>query len=96
VPIYEFLCKKNHGFELMQSLKKRTATAKCPTCGGRASRQLSAFAIVGSSDFSSDMGDFGDLDGMGDMGDMGDMDMGGGMPGMPGGMPDMGGGGLGF
>ncbi|HJM74922.1 MAG TPA: zinc ribbon domain-containing protein, partial [Dehalococcoidia bacterium] len=90
VPIYEFRCKKNHDFELMQSLSKRTATAKCPTCGGRAARQLSAFAIVGGTDASSDFGDFGDLEGMSDMGDMGGMP-----PGMPG-TPDMGGGGLGF
>jgi putative FmdB family regulatory protein len=86
VPIYEFRCKKNHDFELMQSLAKRTATAKCPTCGGRGQRQISAFAIVGGTDRSSDFGDFGDLDGMGDEDEMG------GMPGMP----DMGGGDFGF
>lgn len=73
MPIYEFRCKKRHTFELMQSLKKRTATAKCPKCGNRGERQLSAFAIVGSSDFSSDSGDFGNLDDMGDD----DFDMGG-------------------
>ena len=30
MPIYEFLCKKNHGFELMQSLKNGAAGGSLP------------------------------------------------------------------
>ncbi len=77
MPIYEFQCAKDHKFELMQSLTKRTATAKCPTCGGRSKKQLSVFAIAGGAD--SDTSDFGDMGDMGGLGDMGGM---GGMPGM--------------
>ena len=88
MPIYEYRCKKcEQRFELMRRLADRTKRAKCEHCGSTATAlAISAFAIVGSSDFSSDRGDFGDLDGMGDEDEMG------GMPGMP----DMGGGDFGF
>ena len=90
MPIYEYHCKKCDGdFELMRPVAKMTSTAKCPNCGARATRSLSAFAVVrgATPDFDLgdepdqplgggddfDMGGMGDVGGMG-MGDMGDMD----------------------
>ncbi len=72
MPIYEFHCKAcDDDFELMRPVSKMTNTAKCPSCGGRAQRKLTMFAIargappdvLGSSDAEPedyDMGgDFG-------------------------------------
>jgi putative FmdB family regulatory protein len=82
VPIYEFLCGKcGKDFELMQSLSKRTATAKHATkCGGRGKRKLSIFSVAGtaapSADDFADMSEMGGMDEMGGMPGMEDMDLG--------------------
>jgi len=45
LPLYEYKCDKcGHVFEKIESLSA-SATKKCPKCGGKAERQLTAPAI---------------------------------------------------
>lgn len=47
MPIYEFRCKKcAEEFELTKPASQMPRTAKCPSCGARAPRMLSMFALV--------------------------------------------------
>ena len=83
MPIYEYHCKKcGEDFELMRPVAKMTSTAKCPSCGARAARSLSVFAVVRGTTPDFDLGDEsdqppggGDDMGMGGMGE--DFGMGG-------------------
>jgi putative FmdB family regulatory protein len=43
MPTYEYRCPNGHEFELFQRMSDEP-TAECPTCGEKASRQLSAGA----------------------------------------------------
>jgi putative FmdB family regulatory protein len=44
LPLYEYKCSKGHVFEKIESVSA-PAVRKCPTCGAKAERQLSAPAI---------------------------------------------------
>lgn len=45
MPLYEYKCRKcGHRFEKIESLSAAT-TKKCPECGGKAGRQITAPAI---------------------------------------------------
>lgn len=43
MPTYEYTCSKGHHFELFQKMSDKPR-AKCPTCGARATRKISAGA----------------------------------------------------
>lgn len=50
MPLYEYVCKKcNKPFEIMQKMSE-SGNAKCPGCGGRGEKQISAsgFQLKGS------------------------------------------------
>ncbi|HBW47597.1 TPA: FmdB family transcriptional regulator [bacterium] len=55
MPIYEYLCRKGHHFEKMQSFVAKPVSV-CPKCGEKAERKisLSAFHLKGSGWFSKD------------------------------------------
>ena len=45
MPIYQFVCASCHtDFELMRPFSKSATPAKCPTCKGKAERQITSFA----------------------------------------------------
>ena len=58
MPLYEYRCQKcKHAFEKLQKFSDKPQ-AKCPKCGGRGKRQLSAPAIQfkGSGWYVTDYG----------------------------------------
>ena len=44
MPLYEYKCSKGHVFEKIEKISARTVQ-KCPTCGVKAERQITAPAI---------------------------------------------------
>jgi putative FmdB family regulatory protein len=58
MPTYEYQCPKGHTFELFQKMTDKP-TAKCPTCGRRATRAISGGAgliFKGSGFYITDYG----------------------------------------
>lgn len=58
MPTYEYACSKGHHFELFQKMSDKPR-AKCPTCGARATRKISAGAglvFKGSGFYITDYG----------------------------------------
>jgi putative FmdB family regulatory protein len=57
VPMYEYECAKGHRFEKIEKFSA-TLVKKCPVCGGRAERQISASAVQfkGSGWYVTDYG----------------------------------------
>ena len=50
MPLYEFTCERcGKSFEELKALSERDDPAVCPDCGAEATRQMSAFAMVGGS-----------------------------------------------
>ena len=45
MPIYEWQCGRGHRFEVIVSIAANKAMQRCPMCGGRSERVISAFAI---------------------------------------------------
>ena len=58
MPTYEYLCPAGHHFDLIQKMSDKPK-ARCPTCGKRASRQISGGAglvFKGSGFYITDYG----------------------------------------
>ncbi len=58
MPTYEYLCENGHAFERFQKMTDRPV-AKCPTCGARATRQISGgqgLIFKGSGFYITDYG----------------------------------------
>ena len=58
MPTYEYLCPAGHHFDLIQKMADKPK-ARCPTCGKRASRQISGGAglvFKGSGFYITDYG----------------------------------------
>lgn len=55
MPIYEYVCRKGHEFEEMQSFSAEPV-ARCPECGTKAQRKISlaAFHLKGSGWYLTD------------------------------------------
>lgn len=55
MPIYEYICRKGHEFEEMQSFSA-PPKRKCPVCGTKAERRISltSFVLKGSGWYSKD------------------------------------------
>ena len=75
MPIYEFRCKKcAEEFELTRLASRMPRTAKCPSCGARAPRILSMFAVGRGAAPDVEMSSDAEPEDFGGMGD----DFGGG------------------